>query len=103
MEWVIQRSPPQKNGVSACQTSFVPLDYKGEIHAITIKNDSDTVKNLKLFSYIEWCLFDALDDMLNYQRNYSIGEVEIENSCIYHKTEYRERRNHYAFYNVNES
>jgi cellobiose phosphorylase len=27
--------------------------------------------------------------------------VEVEGSTIYHKTEYRERRNHYAFYSVN--
>ena len=39
--------------------------------------------------------------MTNFQRNYSIGEVEITGSEIYHKTEYRERRNHYAVYSVN--
>jgi cellobiose phosphorylase len=41
--------------------------------------------------------------MENFQRNFSTGEVEIEQqtSTIYHKTEYRERRNHYAFYHVN--
>ena len=37
--------------------------------------------------------------MTNYQRNLSIGEVEVErHGTIYHKTEYRERRDHYAFY-----
>lgn len=40
--------------------------------------------------------------MTNFQRNFSTGEVEIEGSTIYHKTEYRERRNHYAFYHVNQ-
>ena len=45
--------------------------------------------------------WNALDDMTNFQRNFSTGEVEIEGSTIYHKTEYRERRNHYAFYTVN--
>jgi cellobiose phosphorylase len=39
--------------------------------------------------------------MENFQRNFSTGEVEIEGSVIYHKTEYKERRNHYAFYSVN--
>ncbi|HBU00808.1 MAG TPA: glycosyl transferase, partial [Thermotoga naphthophila] len=57
---------------------------------------------IKLFSFIEFCLWNALDDMTNFQRNYSTGEVEIEGSVIYHKTEYRERRNHYAFYSVNQ-
>jgi len=46
-------------------------------------------------------LWNAYDDMTNFQRNFSTGEVEIEGSVIYHKTEYRERRNHYAFYSVN--
>jgi cellobiose phosphorylase len=59
------------------------------------------VKQLKLFSFEEWCLWNAATDMENFQRNFSTGEVEIEGSTIYHKTEYRERRNHYAFYHVN--
>ena len=54
-----------------------------------------------IFSYVEFCLWNAMDDMTNYQRNLSIGEVEIHGSTIYHKTEYRERRNHYAIYHVN--
>ena len=50
---------------------------------------------------MEWCLWNADDDSRNFQRNYSTGEVEVEGSAIYHKTEYRERRNHYAVYSVN--
>ncbi|MEI8198836.1 MAG: glycosyl transferase [Eubacteriales bacterium] len=90
-----------KNGLRAEQIAFVPLGYKGEINRITLENTSDEVKNLKLFSLREWCLWDALDDMLNFQRNFSTGEVEVQGSAIYHKTEYRERRNHYAFFSVN--
>ena len=59
------------------------------------------VKKLKLFSFIEWCLWNAEDDMTNFQRNFNTGEVEIQDSVIYHKTEFKERRNHYAFYAVN--
>lgn len=91
----------EKDGLEAVQLSFVPLEYTGEIHKVTLTNKSQKAKEVQLFSYIEWCLWDASDDMLNFQRNYNIGEVEIENSCIYHKTEYRERRNYFAFYNVN--
>lgn len=58
-------------------------------------------KNINLFSFVEFCLWNAQDDMLNYQRNLNTGEVEIDGNTIYHKTEYRERRNHYAFYSVN--
>ena len=66
-----------------------------------LKNDGDAPKTFSLFSYVEWCLWNADDDMKNFQRNLSIGEVEIEDSVIYHKTEYRERRDHFAFYGVN--
>lgn len=92
-----------KNHLKAEQTSFVPLKYNGEIHRIKFTNESYDVKNFTVFSYLEWCLWDAHDDMLNFQRNYNIGEVEIEKSVIYHKTEYRERRNHYVFYALNEA
>ena len=72
-----------------------------EVNKLTITNTSDSVKELKLFSYVEWCLWNADDDMKNFQRNLSTGEVEVVDSTIFHKTEYRERRNHYAIYSVN--
>ena len=58
-------------------------------------------RTLKLFSYVEFCLWNALDDMTNFQRNLSTGEVEVDGPTIYHVTEYRERRNHFAFFHVN--
>ncbi|MGH7441752.1 MAG: GH36-type glycosyl hydrolase domain-containing protein, partial [bacterium] len=64
----------------------------------SVKNKSANPKSVKLFSYQEFCLFDALNDMTNYQRTYSIGEVEVEGSAIYHKTEFRERRDHYTLF-----
>jgi cellobiose phosphorylase len=90
-----------KNSVKASVLFFVPLGTWGEIQKLTLTNESASVKNLKLFSFQEWCLWNAATDMENFQRNFSTGEVEIEGSVIYHKTEYRERRNHYAFYSVN--
>ena len=90
-----------KNGVSASFLAFVPLGYKGEINQIVLENTSSENKDLTLFSLREWCLWDASDDMLNFQRNFSTGQVEVEGSAIFHKTEYRERRNHYAFFSVN--
>ncbi len=90
-----------KNSVKAQLLCFVPLGFKGEINRLTLENTSDSVKTLSVFSLREWCLWDASDDMLNFQRNFSTGQVEIEDSAIYHKTEYRERRNHYAFFSVN--
>lgn len=91
-----------KNGVKASVLFFVPLHKWCEIQKMTITNDSQEEKHLKVFSFEEWCLWNAATDMENFQRNFSTGEVEVEDSTIYHKTEYRERRNHYAFYHVNQ-
>ena len=83
------------------ETIFVPVDKNCEVNKFSLKNTSNQPKDVTLFSFVEFCLWEANDDMTNFQRNYSTGEVEIEGSAIYHKTEYRERRNHYAFYWVN--
>ena len=101
-----------KNKVRASVLFFVPLGVKAEIQRLTLTNESDETKCLKLFSYAEWCLWNAATDGENFQRNLSTGEVEIERAkgegtngeswtAIYHKTEYKERRNHYAYYSVN--
>lgn len=90
-----------KNGVSANLLFFVPLKAWAEVQKLTLTNNSSKVKHLKLFSFVEWALWNAATDMENFQRNFSTGEVEIEGSTIYHKTEYKERRNHYAYYTVN--
>jgi cellobiose phosphorylase len=91
----------ERHGLEVETLYFVPLHYLGEVQKVTLRNNSQLTKKIKLFSFVEWCLWDANDDMTNFQRNFSIGEVEVKDSTIYHKTEYRERRNHYAFYHVN--
>jgi cellobiose phosphorylase len=92
-----------KNGVSATALYFVPLKTWAEVQKLTLTNHSKNLKKLKVFSFVEWCLWNAAADMENFQRNFSTGEVEIEDSVIYHKTEYKERRDHYAYYSVNVS
>jgi cellobiose phosphorylase len=94
----------RKNGLEASVLSFVPQNTWAEVEKVTLTNLSDKTKKFKLFSFLEWCLWNAQTDMENFQRNLSTGEVEVEDQgrVIYHKTEYRERRNHYAFYAVNE-
>ncbi|HET9870898.1 MAG TPA: glycosyl transferase, partial [bacterium] len=87
-----------KDGVEVEMLFFVPPGENLEIWKTRVKNTGKTPKDLKLYSYVEFCLFEALNDMTNYQRTYSIGEVEVEGSAIYHKTEYRERRSHYALF-----
>ena len=90
-----------KNGIEASVLFFVPLKTWAEVQKVTLTNKSAEARSLKLFSLAEWCLWNASTDMENFQRNWSTGEVEIDGSVIYHKTEYKERRNHYAYYSVN--
>ena len=91
----------RKNGVTAQQELFVPKGDACELDRLTLRNDSGTEKELDVFSYVEFCLWDAVDDSSNFQRNFSTGEVEVEGSAVYHKTEYRERRDHYAVFWAN--
>ena len=88
----------EKNGVVVTQELFVPLGDNCLLMRVSIRNESNAFKALDLFPYVEFCLWDAMDDSSNFQRNFSIGEVEIDGSAIYHKTEYRERRDHYAVF-----
>ena len=91
----------KRGGLRASVLFFVPVGINAEIHQVTLTNESSAGKQFSLFSFVEFCLWNAEDDQTNYQRNLSIGEVEIEDGAIYHTTEYRERRDHYAVYGVN--
>jgi cellobiose phosphorylase len=90
-----------KDGLRASVLYFVPHGDNAEIQLLTLDNLSNRRRSFRLFSMVEWCLWNAHDDQTNFQRNLSIGEVEVDGSVLYHKTEYRERRNHYAFYAAN--
>lgn len=90
-----------KNDLKSDLLFFVPDGENVEIQMLTLKNESKSAKKISLVSFVEWCLYNAQDDSTNFQRNFSTGEVEIEKSSIIHRTEYRERRNHFAFYSVN--
>ena len=87
-----------KNGIECSVTYFVPKGENAEIWKVSVKNTGSTLKKVQLFSFVEFCFYNALNDMTNFQRTYSIGEVEVHGSAIYHKTEYRERRNHYVVF-----
>lgn len=91
----------EKNGIKADLTAFVPLHEFCEINRLVLTNENSSEETLTLTSYVEFCFWNAVDDSTNFQRNLSLGEVEVLGSEIYHKTEYRERRNHFAYYTVN--
>ncbi|HEX2994225.1 MAG TPA: glycosyl transferase, partial [Anaerolineales bacterium] len=90
------------NGIKFSARYFVPLGESIEIWQVTLTNENASPADLSLFSGIEFCLWDANDDATNFQRNYSIGQVEIVDDVIYHKSEYRERRDHYAYFACSE-
>ena len=91
----------EKNGLTVRQELFVPKGDQCLLMRVTAVNQGLQPKRISLFSYVEFCLWDAMDDASNYQRNFSTGEVEVKGSAIYHKTEYRERRDHYAVFWAN--
>jgi cellobiose phosphorylase len=90
------------NGIKSSTRYFVPLGESLEIWQTTLTNESASDVDLSLFSAIEFCLWEANDDNTNFQRNYSIGQVEVVDDVIYHKTEYRERRDHFAYFACSE-
>ena len=90
-----------KDALAAELTFFVPMNENCEIQRVLLRNDSAEPKKLRFTAAAEWCLWNTVDDSTNFQRNFNIGELEVEGSVIYHKTEYRERRDHYAYYGVN--
>jgi cellobiose phosphorylase len=93
----------ERRGLRAELLFLVPPGDTAEVHQLKLRNTGAAPRTFKVFSFVEWCLWNAHDDMTNYQRNLSTGEVEVDGkgSTLYHKTEYRERRDHFAFYHVN--
>ncbi len=89
-------------GIEAEITYFVPLGENLETWWLKLSNQRQEPAHMSIFSSIEFCLWDAQDDATNYQRNFNTGQVEIEDGVIYHKTEYRERRDHFAFFACSE-
>lgn len=94
-----------KAGIRTRLTAFVPLHANAEVNRLDLTNTTDAPQTLDVIGSVEWCLWNAVDDSSNFQRNLSTGEVEVESgdnaTMLYHKTEFKERRNHYAFYGVN--
>jgi cellobiose phosphorylase len=81
---------------------FVPMGESLEIWELTLTNHRDKIAEISVFSAVEFCLWDAWDDSTNFQRNFSTGQVELVEEVIYHKTEYRERRDHFAYFACSE-
>jgi cellobiose phosphorylase len=96
------RISSSRAGVRADLLYYVPLGETHEVWRLRVTNERDTALDLSAFSSVEFCLWDAQDDATNFQRNLSTGEVEVVEGVIYHKTEYRERRDHFAYFACSE-
>jgi cellobiose phosphorylase len=95
------RITSRKKNIEASVLSIVPLGFNGEVQQLTLKNTGESAKEIRLFSLVEFCLWNAMEDMTNFQRTFSIGRAEPTGCTILHFTDYRDRRNHFAFYSVN--
>lgn len=94
------RIESERKGIGSSLLAFVPIGMTCEVLHVVVENRDSVRRQLKLFSYVEFCLWNALEDMTNFQRNLSTGEVFIDGQTLYHMTEYRERRNHFAFFHT---
>jgi len=92
----------ERNDVRAEMLCFVPLGETLEVWRLRVRNNRDKRADFSVFSSVEFCLWDAQDDAANFQRNFSVGEVEVVDGVIYHKSEYRERRDHFAYFACSE-
>jgi len=87
-----------RGGVTVTQLMFVPPGEDAELWQVSVRNDTEVARTVRLWSFVEFAFYDALNDMTNLQRTLSIGEVAVDGSAIYHLTEYRERRDHYTLF-----
>jgi cellobiose phosphorylase len=89
-------------GIAVRARYFVPLGQSLEVWQFWLTNTRSIQAELSAFSSVEFCLWDAQDDATNFQRNFSTGQVEVDQGVIYHTTEYRERRDHFAYFACSE-
>ncbi len=100
--WDIRRSAPAWRRLSLTCVTSSQLRKIWKFGSLPSSTSAPSPRTSPYFGAVEFCLWDAMDDSTNFQRNYSVGEVEVENNVIYHKTEYRERRNHFAYFTCSE-
>ena len=86
------------SGLSSEATYFVPLGENLEIWMLTLRNETKKKRDLSIFSFAEFCLWDALNDMTDYQYNLNIGETSYDDGTIYHLSRYRVEGNYLAYF-----
>jgi len=91
-------------GISTATTYFVPLNENLEVWMLSVRNDSKKKRSLSLFTYTEFCLWQAIMDMTDFQYTLNISNAVCEDGVVYHRTGYypRASRNTFAYFATNQ-
>lgn len=76
------------NNIKSEVTYFVPLKENLEIWILRVKNLSNEARELDIFSYLEFCLWQAISDSTDFQYTLNIANCICEDGIIYHLTNY---------------
>jgi len=76
------------SGISTETSYFVPLGENMEFWALKIKNNSGKARKIKIFTYLEFCLWHAEMDMTDFQYTLNIASAVNEGNVIFHQTGY---------------
>jgi cellobiose phosphorylase len=82
-------------------TYFVPLGENLEIWRLAVTNNSKKRRSLSLFTYVEFCMWDAVNDMTDFQYNLNIAQTKFRNNAIYHVTNFHAHQDCYAWFWAN--
>jgi cellobiose phosphorylase len=90
-------------GIATEGTYFVPEGETLEVWRVRVTNTGKKPRKLTAVSFVEFCLWDALNDMTDFQYNLNIAEMEVDkkSSTLYHLSRYRVYKDHYAYFSVN--
>jgi len=72
----------EHNGIKSEVLYFVPLEENLELWVLTIENKSKKERKIDIFSYAEFCLFDAMGDLTDLQYILNIATTDITKNEI---------------------
>lgn len=75
-------------GIKSELTYFVPLKENLEVWVLRLYNLSKKTKKIGVFSYAEFCLWQAIADSTDFQYTFNIANCICEDRIIYHLTNY---------------
>lgn len=73
----------EKDGIATEVSYFVPIGKKFEVWRLKVQNKSDRKRLVNLFSYAEFCFFDAAKDQQNVDWVQQIGQGIFEDGFIF--------------------